>query len=405
LTNNPHPKLRALDFHPLVYNGEPSILLRDPLQLADDKTIVLPQYLAPALTLCDGTRDLSALRAALAVRFGLRFGPGVLEQLLDALDQALLLDNDRSGQAQARALAEYRQAPFRPPALAGQSYPAEADALRRLLDGYLAAVDGADPPCAGGRGLVCPHIDYTRGGPVYAHVWKRAAATVQAADLVVLLGTDHHGEALLTLTRQHYATPFGLLPTAREVGDALAGAIGPDAAFAGELLHRSEHSIELAAVWLHHVRQGQPCDLVPILCGSFGRFIRGEAEPAHDPAINALVDTLRQTMTGRRVAVVAAADLSHVGPAFGGAALDIVGRARMRAADDEIIARTCAGDAEGFLAAIARDGDRHNVCGLPPIYLALRMLSPVQGEQVAYDRCPADENGTSLVSVCGIILR
>ncbi len=78
-------------------------------------------------------------------------------------------------------------------------------------------------------------------------------------------------------------------------------------------------------------------------------------------------------------------------------------RARLQAADDELMERTCAGDAEGFLTAIKRVQDRNNVCGVPPIYLALRMLGQVQGEQVAYDRCPADEDGTSLVSVCGIV--
>ena len=63
----------------------------------------------------------------------------------------------------------------------------------------------------------------------------------------------------------------------------------------------------------------------------------------------------------------------------------------------------CAGDVEGFFGAIRRDGDRRNVCGLAPIYLTLRVLSPVEGERVAYDRCPADQNGTSLVSICGVV--
>jgi len=399
------PKLRAVDPRPVVPGGRPSILLRDPLQLADG-AIVIPQQLAPVLTLCDGTRDISGLRAALAIRFGLRTGPDVLERLVTALDEALLLDNDRFAEARERALAEYRQAPFRPPTLAGQSYPADADELRRLLDGYLEAVGDTSPDFADARGLVSPHIDYARGGTVYAHVWKRAADMVKAADLVVLLGTDHYGEdGRLTLTRQHYGTPFGVLPTAQEVVDTLAQAMGQDEAFAGELLHRSEHSIELAAVWLHHIRQGQPCELVPILCGSFSHFVRGEAAPEHDPTINGLVNTLRQTMDRRQVIVVAAADLSHVGPAFGGKALDIMGRARLQAADDKLIEQVCAGDAEEFFAAIKREGDRRNVCGLPPIYLTLRMLSPVQGERVAYARCPADQSDTSLVSVCGIVFK
>jgi hypothetical protein len=33
------------------------------------------------------------------------------------------------------------------------------------------------------------------------------------------------------------------------------------------------------------------------------------------------------------------------------------------------------------------------------------VLDPVQGQQVAYDRCPADQNGTSWVSICGILFQ
>ncbi len=100
---------------------------------------------------------------------------------------------------------------------------------------------------------------------------------------------------------------------------------------------------------------------------------------------------------------MAAGDLSHIGPAFGGQPVGLVERARLQAADQELVERICAGDGEAFYSAIKRDGDCRNVCGLPPIYLALRLLSPVRGEAVAYDRCAADERGTSLVSVCGVI--
>jgi hypothetical protein len=379
-------------------------LLRDPLRLTD-KTVIISQHLAPLLHLCDGTRDANALRAALGVRFGLRIGLDVMEQLLGTFDEALLLDNGRFAEALERALAEYHQAPFRPPALAGQSYPAEADELRRFLRGYFDAADSGSPELEDIRGLVCPHIDYARGGPVYAQVWRQAAEAVRAAELVVLLGTDHWGgEGKLTLTRQHYSTPFGILPTARDVVDMLARTVGEEAAFAEEIHHRGEHSIELAAVWLHYVWGEQPCELVPILCGSFGSFVRGEAQPERDPAVTALLDGLAQVMDRRRTLIVAAADLSHVGLAFGGRPLDLVGRARVQAADDELIKRMCAGDAPRFFAAVKREGDRYNVCGLPPIYLALRVLDPVRGERVAYDRCPADQDGTSLVSICGVLL-
>jgi AmmeMemoRadiSam system protein B len=411
------PKLRPLDIRPIVQDGRTYLLLRDPLQLTD-RGVSIPQQLGPFLSLCDGTRDNGALSAALAVRFGLRIAPHVIEQLLDALDEVYLLDNERFVAAREAVLTEYRQAPHRPSALAGRSYPADPDELRGLLDGYCDEVgdgdgagdrdssDSAASVLGDIRGLVSPHIDYMRGGPVYARAWKRATEAAKSADLVVLLGTDHMGsDRSLTLTRQHYATPLGVLPTAHEVVDTLAASLGEEAAFADELHHRTEHSIELAAVWLQYVRDGAPCELVPILCGSFGHFVHGEVDkgPGQDPAINTLVDVLKQAIAGRRAVVVAAADLAHIGPAFGGQPVDFVGRARLQAADDELIASMCAGDAEGFFGAIRRDGDRRNVCGLAPIYLTLRILSPVEGEGVAYDRCPADQNGTSLVSICGVV--
>ena len=414
------PRLRALDFRPIEQDGRQVILLRDPLQFSE-MLVALPRQLGPVLALCDGTRDLSALRAACITHFRLLVRMNVLNRLVEVCDEAYLLENERFRDACRQRLNEYHAAPYRPPALAGQSYPADPAELSSLLNTYLQMVDGSEPAGSAGfaepleqisrrfgagRGLVSPHIDYERGRPIYAAVWKAAEDMVRAADLAVILGTDHYGGyGALTLTRQSYATPFGVLPTASDVVDALAKAIGEEAAFAAELHHRNEHSIELAAVWLHHMRAGTPIELVPVLCGSYGHFVAGQADPARDPAIDALVETLKQKTEGRRVIVVASGDLSHVGPAFGGEPFGPSECARLRVADDEIMARTCAGDAAGFFEAIKRVGDGNNVCGLPPIYLALRVLGQTEGEQVAYDRCPADEQGTSFVSIGGIVLK
>ncbi len=116
-----------------------------------------------------------------------------------------------------------------------------------------------------------------------------------------------------------------------------------------------------------------------------------------------MIDALRSTLRTRNVIVLAAADLSHVGPAFGGHPLDLVGRARLGAADEDLMEHICAGDSNGFFEAIHSVGDIHNVCGMAPIYMTMRALSPVKGTQVAYDRCLADEQGTSLVSICGVV--
>jgi AmmeMemoRadiSam system protein B len=371
------------------------------------------------------------------VRAGLRVAPEIIQRVIDQLDEALLLQNDHFAQAYAETLRTYRTASFRPPALAGPSYPAEPDALRGLLDGYLEgiSVNGSNANSSLGHlaspghvtsdplpvslgdsnssqrgtgivGLVSPHIDYQRGGRVYAGVWERAAAAVRDADLVIILGTDHAGSAgRITLTRQHYATPYGVLPTASDVVDAIAAAIGEEAAFAEEIHHRGEHSVELAAVWLHHMRDGQPCQVVPILCGSFHHFVQGQADPATDATLNATLDALRSASAGRRVVVVAAADLAHVGPAFSDPSpIDHIQFARLQAADEILIQTITDGDADAFFRTIAAEGDRRNVCGLPPIYLTLRLLNGQgRGELTGYERCPADGQNTSFVSVCGVV--
>lgn len=403
-----HPKLRSLDIQPFRQDGQPMLLLRDPLSLSD-QLLGLPQPLAPLLGLCDGTRDLVGIHTALTVRWGIRISRRMMEQILETLDEACLLDNERSAVAMHDALSAYRDAPNRPSALAGGGYPADAAALTDFLDSF----DGRDLRCGGQhpstapiRGIVSPHIDYARGGPVYQEVWSAAAEAAGSADLAVIFGTDHLGGAgSITVTRQSYATPFGLLPTAIDVIDAIADALGEKAAFAEELHHRTEHSIELASVWLHHVRQGRGVEIAPILCGSFAHFVAGQADPAHDRQIEAALTALRQVTDGRSLLVIAAADLAHVGPAFGGPPLSSSARAELRRKDEELLDMMAGGDADGFFALLRSAGDENNVCGLPPIYLALRFLGSTCGEMIAYDQCPADAADTSWVSVAGMVWR
>lgn len=401
--HEPIPPLRTIDITEFYHQGQPALLLRDPLRLGDNH-VVLPRALAPALSLMDGTDDLHELHAELLLRFRMNVPVDVLQQLVEVLDDAYMLDNRRSAEARERALLAYRAAPYRPPMMAGQSYPAEPRQLAQLLDGYLGAVNGAGPASAAGRGVISPHIDYPRGGPVYAAVWKRAAEMARAADLVILLGTDHYSTGdRITLTRQSYATPYGVLPTDVTLVDALAAAVGEDAAYAGELRHRGEHSLELVATWLHHMRGGKPVAMAPILTGSFMDFVMGQGDPAGDRQIGAFLNVLSAALAGHNVLVVASGDLAHVGPAFGGAPVDAAGRQGIVDADRGLMSELAAGRADGFFGAIKRVRDRNNVCGVSPFYLMLKLLGSVEGQTVAYDQCPADAGNTSLVSVCGMV--
>jgi len=403
----PLPRLRLIDPRPIEQDGELRYLLRDPLQLSEDMLIV-PPALAAALAFCDGTRDAESICAAFALRYGRRIPLRAVEQLLDALDDVCLLENDRASAAQAAALDEYRRAPFRRPACAGGSYPDSAPALKRALNDYLKEHGESAPAVPAARGIISPHIDYPRGGPVYAQAWSAATRIAQQADLAVIIGTDHYGDDPFTLTRQNYATPYGVLPTAQAIVEALAEAIGPAKAFAGELRHRVEHSLELPLVWLHHARHGQPIEVVPVLAGSFGPFMNNGHRPCSDQTIQSFLDAVVRLVRNRRVLFIASGDLAHVGPAFGGPPVDDAGRAMIADADEALIDHMRAGNADGFFDAIRRVGNQNNVCGVAPIYLTLKLLEATQGIAAGcargYAHCPADDEGASIVSVCGVTL-
>jgi len=399
------PKLRNVNIQRVTYQGEPVFLMQDGLKLTE-AAIVLPQILGPLALLCDGQHTVPEIKATLEVRYGMRLPQPLLENLLEQFDQALLLESETFYEAKQQALAAYRAASFRPPALAGPSYPADPAALRQLLQGYLDQVNGAPLSPAHSQGIISPHIDYQRGGPIYAQVWASAAAAVRQAELVIIFGTDHNGGlGAITLTAQNYATPLGVMPTDKELVNRLAEALGPENAFAEELHHRGEHSMELALVWLQYLRGQEPCPILPVLCGSFSHFMTGEAKIEDESKFKAFVNALRAEIARRRTVVVAAGDLAHLGPVFDGPPLDAVTQAQMKVDDIALLDAICQGNAEGFLEFMKSGQHERNVCGLSTFYFTLDVLGQTRGQTIAYDLCPADNNGTSFVSVCGIVLQ
>lgn len=311
--------------------------------------------------------------------------------------------------AYRQARSAYRAAPFRPPAFAGRVYPREPEALTAQLEGWLAAArrPRTSPPAGADlSAVVCPHIDYGRGADVYADVWLPATSAVQAADLVLVFGTDHYGGfGSITPTYQRYATPLGVLPNDATVVDALVAALGEQAAFAHELNHSQEHSIELAVVWLQHLLAGRSTPVVPILAGSFRPFTQGTDDAAAYPAFARAVAALQEATRGRRVLVVVAADLAHLGPAFGDRQpLTAAAKRRIAVADAALLAAACTGSPAAFLQPLIAEQDARRICGLPPLYLALRYLAGARGAVTSYRQCPADADFGSLVSIAGMLL-
>jgi hypothetical protein len=136
--------------------------------------------------------------------------------------------------------------------------------------------------------------------------------------------------------------------------------------------------------------------IVPVLCGSFHQQVEARCAPEPGGQMEAFLGALRDTMAavGGRTVIVASADLAHVGPQFGDPRPLTPGQLReLEDADRQMLSPVEAGDAEGFFQAVAHDGDRRHICGLPPIYAALRILGGQPGRLIRYGQWP-DPNGT-----------
>jgi AmmeMemoRadiSam system protein B len=355
--------------------------------------------------LCDGTRTLEGVRTALLSIFGIRVSQDELKQLMLAFDEAYLLENKRFEQAYAKALSEFREAANRSAAHAGISYPADPNQLTAMLNGFhWEETNESNSKTI--RGIISPHIDFARGGVTYANTWNDLRDRIQDLELAIVFGTDHHGQGeIFTLTRQDYATPFGNLPTYQPGVDMLVDVFGETEVFSGELRHRTEHSVEFAAVWLQHVTKGSVCPMLPILCDALPIDEHPDKpQPGSDSRVSAALDGLRELIDDKKTLVVAAGDLSHVGPAFGGDPIEEQELDSLTDLDSAYIQALEAGDATRFHRTILTNSNRTNVCGTAPFVHTLNLISPTNGMLTDYRACEADPRRTSWVSICGMHL-
>lgn len=412
------PQLRPVEVSRITHEGSDFFLLKDPRRLSD-QSLLVPLPLGAYLQNVDGSNTVEEIIEA-ALAMGAQPVPvEILDDLLGRLDEMFLLSNGKYADEIDRRLDDYRQAPARPAALAGLAYPAGVDDLRGYLDGFAfpyISESGSSNSSPNGKltGIVSPHIDFERGGDSYAMIWEQVREELQDVELFVVFGTDHNGDGpRLTLTNQSYESPLGLLPTDTELVDDISRILAVDSTvddhpFADEFNHISEHSIELASVWLHRAMGQTNAKMLPILCGSMGRLLLDGASRIEDhPQINRVVELLKETAKNRRTVFVAAADLAHVGPAFGDEEkmpTESDHRKRVETEDEHLLESIVAGNREKFFELIKSGADKNKICGLSPIYMTLWASEATNGVWNGYQQCQADEANTSFVSIAGAAL-
>ena len=403
------PKLRPLEITPFTSRGEQMLWMHDRLGIAPDAQ--LPVALAPLLSLFDGTRTVAQIVTSYALKGGETLPHWFVEKIIGELDEQFFLESPRFAARCQKVRGEFAASHSRPAAHAGQSYPAEPTALRHRLGSFFkeASQLGAMPlACdpAKLRGIVVPHIDFTRGGAVEALAYHELLRG--HFDVFVILGIAHCGVRYpFCAAAKDYETPLGSARADMDFVRALERRIG-ERLLAEQFAHKNEHSIEFVAVFLQYLEQFKAARIVPILCGGFHDEVQHQTSPAQNADVAQFCLALRDTVhevekAGQRVGFIASVDLAHVGPNFGDR--EPVTPAHLRAiekADREFLACVELGGAEAMHAHFARDNNARNVDAHPALYTLLLAFPELRAQLLHYTH--ADAPSKSIVSFASMVL-
>ncbi|MDO4585230.1 MAG: AmmeMemoRadiSam system protein B [Planctomycetia bacterium] len=412
-----------------------NFLLEDPEGFAPP--LVVPVPLAVLISLMDGERTREEICREFGEAMGQTLELDELNQIVDHFNSLWYLDSPEFAAFLREEMATFQAAENRPARMAGGGYPETAEKLKTCLDKLLTlppkilAADGEEetlenqfPPNV--EGMILPHIDYDRGGVAYG--WGGLALRDHCdADTFLILGTCHNPmREKFALTTKSFETPLGLLETDKSFVEELDRRFQKKYAkrdekkesvdlFADEFVHRDEHSIEFAAVLLKYLENqtGRKLRIVPVLMNSFVPFLADQEveEPCENEVVGTFLKTLAEMLAqeqkrdgGRKIAILASADLSHVGPMFGSPEpVDVAGQDQIGKDDMFMMFAMMYGSAKDFWKEIVRTDDANQLCGIAPIYTLLKLLNrKAQGNLLSYEQSIDEETG-SCVSFATIV--
>jgi MEMO1 family protein len=403
-----NPRLRAVEAFPVQMNGQEFICLQDPQNLAE-QPIFLNKALVFLVSRMDGEHALRDIQADFFQSTGEILPIENLEQLVIQLDEQHYLNSSNFQNYYQNLVQKFRDGASRPARHAGTAYEATSQSLKSQINNYFAHAEGPGTdiiPNSGQplRGLISPHIDFTRGGPTYAHAYA-ALARHPGADTFIIFGTCHTAmPQRFSIGSKDYETPLGPAQVDKDFVSRLSNRLNNE--YSDEFPHRGEHSIEFQAVCLKYTFGERDFRIIPILVGSFHDiFIEGRSA-GEDPEINKMVHAIQRTMNESqgRLCIVAGADLAHVGRRFGDPTGPTENFLREVEREDlkflELVEK---GDAEGMFRSIAGDSDSRRVCGYASIYMMLRCMENPQGKLLQY-RQWADMDAGAAVTYAALAL-
>lgn len=438
--SKPHlqkPRLRPVRGFAAQSGQQPVLGLADARQISE-KVVFTAPAVQHVLPLMDGNKSLDEIVTAV----GKGLTRGILEPLVAQLDDAGLLFGPTFDAMVAKMRTDFDSAATLPPATTaafadalvdsshGGGQPATEEQraehgptqLRAIFDQWISqALSEAQNPSLDElpRAIVAPHLDYPRGWLNYASVYGRLRV-VDRPDRVIILGTNHFGESTgVCGCDKGFQTPLGTCELDRPFFEAICANLGPEDTkkmLAHRYDHEREHSIELQIPWIQHCLgaddQGKYCPVFAALI--------------HDPCVNSgesydgaglsferFTDALKQTiaqMPGKTL-VIASADLSHSGPAFGDQVV-LAGdtpeaneaRNRIFQHDKEMVELYAACKVDEMISSMAWQQNPTRWCSIGSMAAAMKVTGASKADLYNYV-ASMDERGTTLVSSVGMAMR
>jgi MEMO1 family protein len=397
-----NPRLRAVEAFPVRMNGEDFICLQDPQKLAE-QPVFLNQALVFLVARMDGEHTLRDIQADFFRATGEILPSENLEKIVNQLDKQHYLEGPNFRRFYRDLVQDYCASPSRPAYHAGSAYQVAGESLISQIQGYFAHAEGPGAeitlkPEKPLRGLISPHIDFTRGGPTYAHAYA-ALAKHPGADTFIIFGTCHTPmPQRFSIGAKDYETPLGPAPVDKDFVSRLLEKLSGE--YADEFSHRGEHSIEFQAVWLRYLlNKKQDFKIIPILVSSFHDLLADGRNAGDNPEIQRMTGAILRTINESPgcVCIVAGADLAHVGTRFGDSSRPTASSLQDVEQEDRRFLETVEkGDAEAMLQSIAADNDRRRVCGYPSIYMTLRCIDNPEGKLLQYRQWADMEAGAAV---------
>ncbi len=242
----------------------------------------------------------------------------------------------------------------RHPAVAGQFYPADPSALRRMIEAYL---EPGRQRLA--RAAICPHAGYIYSGPVAGAVYSRLVIPED----VVIIGPNHHGlgEPAALMAEGRWEMPFGPV----EINSSLAELLLEESQVVADdpRAHLYEHSLEVQVPFIQYLRP--EVKIVP-LCLSW----------LHYPECEEIGLAVARAIKAwaQPVLIVASTDMTHY-----------ESQEIAKAKDGLAVEKILALDPRGLLETVA--ANRISMCGVIPTTVALiaaKALGARKAELIRY---------------------